>query len=96
VVQAYDPEAMNETQRIYGNRNDLVLMGTKEAALNSADVLVICTEWQAFRAPDFELIKRALSFPVIFDGRNLYEPSLMRDYGIDYYAIGRGLSVKEQ
>jgi UDPglucose 6-dehydrogenase len=95
IVQAYDPEAMNETQRIYGNRDDLVLMGTKEAALNGADVLVICTEWQAFRAPDFELIQNTLSFPVIFDGRNLYEPTLMKDYGIEYYAIGRGLSVME-
>lgn len=95
LVQAYDPEAMNETQRIYGTRDDLVLMGTKEAALNGADVLVICTEWQAFRAPDFDLIKNALSHPVIFDGRNLYEPSIMKDYGIEYYAIGRGLSVEE-
>jgi UDPglucose 6-dehydrogenase len=72
-----------------------MLMGTKEAALSGADVLVICTEWQSFRAPDFEFIKNTLSYPVIFDGRNLYEPSLMKDYGIEYYAIGRGLSVKE-
>lgn len=95
IVQAYDPEAMNETQRIYGNKEGLMLMGTKEAALSGADVLVICTEWQSFRAPDFEFIKNTLSYPVIFDGRNLYEPSLMKDYGIEYYAIGRGLSVKE-
>ncbi|MBO1254126.1 UDP-glucose/GDP-mannose dehydrogenase family protein [Alteromonas sp. 5E99-2] len=94
-VQAYDPEAMEETQRIYGTKDDLKLVGTKEAALSGADFLVICTEWQAFRAPDFEAIKNALSEPVIFDGRNLFEPERMNDYGIDYYAIGRGLSIKE-
>jgi UDPglucose 6-dehydrogenase len=95
IVKAYDPEAMEETQRIYGSRDDLSLMGTKESALEGADFLVICTEWQAFRAPDFELIKEKLSVPLIFDGRNLYEPSLMMEYGLHYYAIGRGLSVKE-
>lgn len=94
-VKAYDPEAMEETQRIYGSRNDLALMGTKEAALEGADFLVICTEWQAFRAPDFELIKQKLALPLLFDGRNLFEPKLMMEYGLHYYAIGRGLSVKE-
>jgi len=93
-VQAYDPEAMEETQRIYGDRTDLSLMGTKEAALNNADFLVICTEWQAFRAPDFELIKTKLNEPLVFDGRNLYEPERMMEYGLHYYAIGRGLSVQ--
>eukprot|EP01093_Parvamoeba_rugata_P012777 TRINITY_DN37_c0_g2_i8.p1 TRINITY_DN37_c0_g2~~TRINITY_DN37_c0_g2_i8.p1 ORF type:complete len:338 (-),score=76.26 TRINITY_DN37_c0_g2_i8:1459-2472(-) len=93
-VQAYDPEAMEETQRIYGDRSDLSLMGTKEAALNHADFLVICTEWQAFRAPDFELIKSKLSDPLVFDGRNLYDPERMLEYGLHYYAIGRGLSVQ--
>ncbi|MDO6709146.1 UDP-glucose/GDP-mannose dehydrogenase family protein [Aliiglaciecola sp. 2_MG-2023] len=95
-VQAYDPEAMEETQRIYGVRDDLSLTGTKEAALKGADFLVICTEWQAFRAPDFELIKQSLSEPLLFDGRNLFEPSLMQEYGLHYYAIGRGLSIKER
>jgi UDPglucose 6-dehydrogenase len=94
-VQAYDPEAMEETQRIYADRSDLSLMGTKESALNGADCLVICTEWQAFRAPDFELIKSKLTDPVIFDGRNLFEPSLMSEYGLHYYGIGRGLSVRQ-
>ncbi|MBU2977835.1 UDP-glucose/GDP-mannose dehydrogenase family protein [Alteromonas sp. C1M14] len=93
-VQAYDPEAMEETQRIYGDREELSLMGTKEAALNGADFLAIVTEWQAFRAPDFDLIKQKLSLPLIFDGRNLFEPSRMAEYGLHYYAIGRGLSVK--
>ena len=94
-VKAFDPEAMEETQRIYGSRAELSLMGTKEAALEGADFLVICTEWQAFRAPDFDLIKSKLSLPLVFDGRNLFEPKLMLEYGLHYYAIGRGLSVKE-
>ncbi|MDP5040736.1 MAG: UDP-glucose/GDP-mannose dehydrogenase family protein, partial [Paraglaciecola sp.] len=94
-VKAYDPEAMEETQRIYGNRSELSLMGTKEAALEGADFLVICTEWQSFRAPDFDLIKSKLSLPLIFDGRNLFEPQMMMEHGLHYYAIGRGLSVKE-
>lgn len=93
-VQAYDPEAMEETQRIYGSRDDLTLFGTKEAALEGADFLVICTEWQAFRAPNFELIKEKLAYPLLFDGRNLFEPSSMQEHGLHYYAIGRGLSVK--
>ena len=74
IVQAYDPEAMDEAQRIYGARDDLRLMGTKESALQGADALIICTEWQNFRAPDFDMIKLRLKQPVIFDGRNLYDP----------------------
>jgi len=96
IVQAYDPEAMEETQRIYGSRSDLKLMGTKEGTLSGASCLVICTEWQAFRAPDFDMIKTQLADDVIFDGRNLFDPSLISEYGLHYYAIGRGLSVKGQ
>lgn len=92
-VQAYDPEAMNETQRIYGSRSDLSLMGTKEAALNGADALVICTEWNIFKAPDFDAIKDALNYPLIVDGRNQYEPSIVESYGLAYYGIGRGRSI---
>ena len=92
-VQAYDPEAMEETQRIYGDRPDLTLAGTKEAALRGADALVIMTEWQVFRAPDFELIREKLAAPVIFDGRNLFDPARMARKGFAYYAIGRGLSA---
>jgi len=94
-VQAYDPEAMEETQRVYGNRNDLNLMGTKEACLKDADMLVICTEWKQFRAPDFDEIKSNLSEAVIFDGRNLYDPELLKAKGFAYYAIGRGDSIKK-
>ena len=93
-VQAFDPEAMEETQRIYGSRSDLSLMGTKEACLKGADCLVICTEWQAFRAPDFDLIKSAVKDAVIFDGRNLFEPSTISEYDLHYYAIGRGKSIE--
>ncbi|WP_220265842.1 UDP-glucose/GDP-mannose dehydrogenase family protein [Enterobacter sp. Colony194] len=93
VVQAFDPEAMDETQRIYGHRADLRLMGTKESALQGADALVICTEWQAFRAPDFDVIKKSLKQPVIFDGRNLYDPVRLDKRGFVYYAIGRGASI---
>jgi UDPglucose 6-dehydrogenase len=92
-VQAFDPEAMDETQRIYGHRTDLTLMGTKEAALHGADALVICTEWQNFRAPDFDTIKSALKQPVIFDGRNLYDPERLASRGFVYYGIGRGASL---
>lgn len=93
-VQAYDPEAMNETQRIYGNRADLRLMGTKEAALQGADALIIVTEWRDFKAPDFELLNATLSSPVIFDGRNLFEPARVKKLGFAYYGIGRGDSVR--
>lgn len=92
-VQAFDPEAMDETQRIYGHRGDLRLMGTKEAALQGADALIICTEWQSFRAPDFNVIKAALKQPVIFDGRNLFDPERLEKRGFTYYAIGRGASI---
>ncbi|MCT4705787.1 UDP-glucose/GDP-mannose dehydrogenase family protein [Enterobacteriaceae bacterium H11S18] len=92
-VQAYDPEAMDETQRIYGHRDDLKLMGTKEAALQRADALVICTEWQSFRAPDFDVMKKSLKQAVIFDGRNLYDPDRLSKRGFVYYAIGRGASL---
>lgn len=92
-VHAYDPQAMEETQRIYGVRPDFVLCGTKEAVLQGADALVICTEWQQFKAPDFDFLKQQLKTPVIFDGRNLYDPERLKQKGFSYYAIGRGQSV---
>ncbi|WP_448552195.1 UDP-glucose dehydrogenase family protein [Thalassotalea montiporae] len=93
-VQAYDPKAMEECQRIYGERDDLILCGTKEQALKSADALVVCTEWPQFKAPDLAMLKSSLTHPVVVDGRNLYEPSMMKEKGFSYYAIGRGDSVK--
>jgi len=88
-VQAFDPAAMEETQHIYGDRPDLMLCGTKEAALMGADALVIMTEWKNFRVPDFERMKFSLKTPAIFDGRNLFEPARMRERGFDYFSIGR-------
>ncbi|MDX1474109.1 MAG: UDP-glucose/GDP-mannose dehydrogenase family protein, partial [Reinekea sp.] len=76
-VQAFDPEAMDECRRIYGERDDLALMESKEQALEGADALVICTEWKNFRAMDYEAVKTELKQPVIFDGRNLYDPQIV-------------------
>ena len=90
-VQAYDPVASEECERIYGNRDDLTLCKTADKALQGADCLVIVTEWTEFRSPDFESIKAAINDPVIVDGRNLYDPEHMKTLGISYYAIGRGL-----
>lgn len=94
-VQAFDPEAMEETQRIYGDQDSLNLCGTKEQALKGADALVICTEWKEFRLPDFDQIKSSIKDPVVFDGRNLYDPERMARKGFTYYAIGRGDSIKK-
>ncbi len=94
-VQAYDPEAMEEAQRIYGTRDDLVLMGTKEAALHGADGLVIVTEWKSFRVPDFDRLLEELKDRVVFDGRNLYDPVRVEALGLAYYGIGRGRSIKK-
>lgn len=91
-VQAYDPQAMEETRRIYGDRDDLALCQNPEQALEGADALVVITEWQAFRSPDFEEIKDALRQPVVFDGRNLYDPAWLEQQGFVYYGIGRGKS----
>ena len=91
IVQAFDPVAMDECRRIYGNRADLRLLPSAEATLKGADALAIVTEWNQFRSPDFDQIKHLLSQATIFDGRNLYDPALMKQLGIQYYAIGRGL-----
>ena len=88
-VQAYDPRAMEECQRIYGDRDDLVLMGTKEAAVKEADALVICTEWKHFWAPDLQVLLEKMKHPVVIDGRNLYDPTRMANAGFDYLAVGR-------
>jgi UDPglucose 6-dehydrogenase len=89
-VRAFDPVAMDETARIYGERSDLVLCDSPDAALTGADALVIVTEWNVFRSPDFDHIKATLKHPAIFDGRNLYDPARLKALDIDYFAIGRG------
>ncbi|AZC18610.1 MULTISPECIES: UDP-glucose dehydrogenase family protein [Pseudomonas] len=91
-VRAFDPEAMQETQRLYLDESRLMLMGTPESVLNGADALIICTEWQQFKAPDFELIQQRLKAPVIFDGRNLYDAERLARNGFTYFPIGRGES----
>ena len=89
-VRAYDPVARHEAARLYGARKDLVLCERAEEALEGADALAIVTEWREFRSPDFDTIKATLRDPVIFDGRNLYDPKLLQRRGIVYYAVGRG------
>jgi UDPglucose 6-dehydrogenase len=89
-VRAYDPVAMGEARRIYGERPDLALVDSAEAALDGADVLALVTEWQEFRSPDFDLIRDSLSRKVIFDGRNLYDPAMVKSFRLTYHGIGRG------
>lgn len=92
-VRAFDPEAREETGRLYGERGDLVLCESAYQALDGADVLAIVTEWKAFRSPDFARIRATLKEPAIFDGRNLYEPEAVEEAGLAYYGIGRGRSI---
>ena len=93
-VRAYDPDAMIEARRLYGERDDLVLCEDAWSALAGADALAVVTEWKAFRSPDFERIRAALAHPVLFDGRNMYEPAQVEAAGLAYYGIGRGRSVR--
>jgi UDPglucose 6-dehydrogenase len=88
-VQAYDPEAMQECRRIYGERDDLVLAGDRIQAVKGADALVICTEWKAFRSVDFTWLRQQLKHAIVIDGRNLYEPKALADAGLSYSSIGR-------
>jgi len=88
-VQAYDPVAMDEACRIYGDHENFVLCKDTQATLENADALIIITEWDEFRQADFNLIKAKLKSPVIFDGRNLFEPKTVASFGIDYHSIGR-------
>ncbi len=95
-VRAYDPVAIPEARRLYGERADLALCASGEEALAGADALAILTEWQEFRSPDFEAIRAALKSPVIFDGRNLYDPAHMLEMGFSYHAIGRGHGLNKE
>jgi len=89
-VQAYDPVAAAEAQRIYAGTTGLTLVKNAYDAARGADALAIVTEWQEFRSPDFERLRTLLKTPVIFDGRNLYDPAMVARFGLTYYAIGRG------
>lgn len=95
MVRVYDPQAMEETKRIYGKRKDLIFCRDMYDALKGSDALVIVTEWEVFRSPDFDTMTKLLSEKVIFDGRNLYDPQDMKDIGYIYYGIGRGESIKK-
>ena len=88
-VRAFDPEAMDEAKRIYGDKPGLTLVETVEDTLQGANALIVVTEWKNFWSPDFNLIKNTLKDAVIFDGRNLYKPELLKKQGIVYYGIGR-------
>jgi UDPglucose 6-dehydrogenase len=94
-VQAYDPEAMQECRRIYGERDDLMLVNDRESAVRDADALVICTEWKAFRTVDFDWLQQQLTMSVVVDGRNLYDPSDVKRAGLSYFAVGRGDSLRQ-
>jgi UDPglucose 6-dehydrogenase len=86
-IAVHDPEAMSEARKIFGNR--VTYHKVNYDALEGADALVIVTEWNEFRRPDFERMKRLLKSPVIFDGRNVYEPAQMAALGFTYHSMGR-------
>ncbi len=88
-IRAYDPVAMQEARRIFGAEPRIAYAESPMAALDGADALVIVTEWKEFRSPDFEAMKRRLGSPLVFDGRNLYDPAALRAAGFRYHAIGR-------
>ncbi|HEX7952274.1 MAG TPA: UDP-glucose/GDP-mannose dehydrogenase family protein [Burkholderiales bacterium] len=88
-VAAYDPVAMEEGKRIFARESGVRFASSTVTALDGADALIIVTEWKEFRSPDFEDMKRRLKTPVVFDGRNLYEPTMMREAGIEYFSMGR-------
>ena len=89
-VRAYDPQAMPEARRLYGDRQDLVLCKRRDDALEGADALAVVTEWREFRSLNLDAVRRTLVRPVVFDGRNLYDPGLLAEHGIDHVGIGRG------
>ncbi len=88
-ITAYDPVAMDEAKRIFKDEKHLSFVDTQDDALKNADALIIVTEWTEFRSPDFSLIKSSLRAPFIFDGRNLYDPKVVRALGFEYFPIGR-------
>ncbi|MEI7824545.1 MAG: UDP-glucose/GDP-mannose dehydrogenase family protein [Chlorobiaceae bacterium] len=88
-VRVYDPVAMNEVRRIYGDCDEIIYAANPEDAIKGSNALVVLTEWLVFRSPDFDMIKRELSHPVVFDGRNIYSPDFMEQFGFTYYSIGR-------
>ncbi len=92
-VSAYDPAAMEETRRIFGERADLQLVDSPMDAVKGVDALIIVTEWKVFRSPNFDTVKALMKNPIIFDGRNLYDPKAMQAAGFEYFPIGRAVSA---
>jgi len=88
-ITAYDPVAIDEGKRIFKDEKNITFADTQDEALKNADALIIVTEWTEFRSPDFALIKASLKSPMIFDGRNLYDPKAVRALGFNYFPIGR-------
>ena len=88
-VTAYDPVAMDEAKRIYAGARDVAFAASPYAALDGADGVVVVTEWKEFRSPSFARIREALTTPLVFDGRNLYDPADVRAAGLEYFGIGR-------
>lgn len=93
-VQAYDPEAMDSAEKLYGESEKFQLVGSREDALVGADALIICTEWRQFRSPDWDALRQGLKDPIIFDGRNIYDPDRVKREGFTYYGVGLGDTVK--
>jgi UDPglucose 6-dehydrogenase len=89
-IQAFDPAAMGEAQRVLGAQSAVTFCPDAYQALQGADALIIVTEWKEFRSPDFTIIRESLRQPIIFDGRNLYHPALLKREGFSYFAVGRG------
>jgi UDPglucose 6-dehydrogenase len=88
-ITVYDPVAMDEARKIFANEPGVRFASSTVNALDGADALIIVTEWKEFRSPDFADMKKRMKSPVVFDGRNLYDPALMRDSGIEYFSVGR-------
>ncbi len=88
-VHVYDPEALDECRRLYGERDELVYFDHHMSAVEDVDMLLICTEWKVFRSPDFKVLAERLRDKIVFDGRNLYQPELLAEAGLQYQSIGR-------
>ena len=91
-IKVYDPKAMDKCKKIYGSNKQVIFCNSPQEALVNSDALVIVTEWEEFRSIDIEKIKNSMSIPIIFDGRNIYDPKKMEQNGIKYYGTGRGRS----
>jgi len=89
-VQAYDPEALDSAEQLYGESDSFQLAGSRDDALLNANALIIATEWRQFRSPDWEVLRSSLKDAIIFDGRNIYDPERVRREGFTYYGIGLG------